>query len=186
MSGKEKETWKDISGYEGFYQVSNLGRIKSLERYVQKNGFKTKKKSKIKSCYVTNMGYLRVELSKNKNNRKFLVHRLVAETFIPNNNTELQVNHIDGNKQNNNINNLEWITPTENNLHAIRLGLKKDFNNKKKKVCKIDENNNVIDIYPSISEAARKNNVCPSIISRCTKGVKKKAANYRWKILLED
>jgi hypothetical protein len=100
----ENEIWKDIIGYEGFYKVSNLGRI-------QRNNKSIIKPEK------TNRGYLRVILSKNSNIKKKSVHRLVAMGFIPNPENKPQVNHIDSDKENNNKNNLEWCTGSENMKH---------------------------------------------------------------------
>ena len=113
-----KEIWKAIKDYEGKYEVSNLGRVKSLERTSRLN---KKIKEKILAPREHTGGYLRVQLSR----KDFYIHRLVAETFIPNPENKSQVNHIDGNKRNNRVDNLEWNTPLENNLHAIRTGLNK-------------------------------------------------------------
>lgn len=113
-----KEIWKAIKDYEGKYEVSNLGRVKSLER---KSRLNRKIKERILAPREHTGGYLRVQLSR----KDFYIHRLVAETFIPNPENKSQVNHIDGNKRNNRVDNLEWNTPLENNLHAIRTGLHK-------------------------------------------------------------
>lgn len=113
-----KEIWKAIKDYEGKYEVSNLGRVKSLER---KSRLNRKIKERILAPREHTGGYLRVQLSR----KDFYIHRLVAETFIPNPENKSQVNHIDGNKRNNRVDNLEWNTPLENNLHAIRTGLNK-------------------------------------------------------------
>lgn len=109
-----KEIWKEIPGYDGDYQVSNLGKVKSL-----KNG-----QEKIMNLIKDKGGYLRIGLSKNNNTQICLVHRLVASMFIPNPLMLREVNHIDGDKTNNNVENLEWTTRSENILHAFRLGLK--------------------------------------------------------------
>ena len=119
------EEWRDINGYEGWYQVSNLGRIKSLDRTVWFKNGKGKRdyKGKILKLKYHN-GYAMVNLNKNKNLSVLYVHRLVAETFISNPNNLPVVNHIDGVKSNNNINNLEWCTYSENNIHAEKTGLR--------------------------------------------------------------
>lgn len=109
------EIWKDIQGYEGCYQISNLGRIKSLKN----------PKEKILKNNKTSRGYLEARLSSNGKIRHFSIHRLVAENFISNTNNLPEVNHIDGNKLNNNMENLEWITRSKNNLHAYRTKLRK-------------------------------------------------------------
>lgn len=109
-----KEIWQDIKGYEKLYQISNLGRVRSL----------IKKHPKIIKQH--NIGvYKRIGLSKNKQKKNYLVHKLVAETFIPNPENLPCVNHKDGNKENNNVNNLEWCTYQYNNRHARKTGLNK-------------------------------------------------------------
>lgn len=112
------EIWKDIKGYEGYYQISNLGGIKSFPR----NGT-------ISTVYMlkptlTKNGYYKVTLSKPNNTTYLLVHRIVAETFIPNPENKPEVNHIDGDKLNNCVDNLEWCTSKENITHSIKTGLK--------------------------------------------------------------
>ena len=109
-----KEVWKDIRGFEGIYKISNFGRIKSFKR-VEDGYILSNKNSK--------NGYLSVVLI-NTNNKKIRytrIHRLVAEAFIPNPENKREVNHIDGNKQNNLISNLQWATSSENIRHAIKL-----------------------------------------------------------------
>ena len=103
------EVWREIEGFEG-YLVSNKGRVKSLKR----------KTPKILSQFIDSRGYFQVDL--NRGNK--LVHRLVAKAFIHNSEEKEQVNHIDGDKLNNDVGNLEWMTNQENQIHAIALGLK--------------------------------------------------------------
>lgn len=118
------EIWKPIKGYEGIYEVSNLGRIKSLERKVHadfKFGKTRTYKERILKPGIVN-GYQQVKLRDNSNKIVY-VHRLVAETFINNPNNYKTINHIDGNKQNNCVDNLEWCTQKENVRHALETGL---------------------------------------------------------------
>jgi hypothetical protein len=122
----ENEIWKDIKGYEGLYQVSNNARVKSVARF---NG-KMTVYEKIKKQSTGSSGYLFVMLYKENIGKNNSVHRLVAEAFIPNPDNKPQVNHIDGNKKNNQICNLEWCTRKENTQHAIRTGLNKLYNNR--------------------------------------------------------
>lgn len=104
-----KEIWKDIPNYEGIYKVSNIGRVKSVLWFDPKNK-RYYKRDKILKPHKTNKGYIEVSLSNKYQKKICKVHRLVAETFIPNPNNLPQVNHIDENKSNNNMNNLEWCT----------------------------------------------------------------------------
>ena len=108
-----EEIWKDIKGFEGLYQVSNFGRVKSFPR----KGTQTTKERIIKFT-KSNKNYLVANLKNNNIQQSFSIHRLVAQAFIPNPDNLPQVNHIDGNKQNNNVNNLEWCTNKQNRCHA--------------------------------------------------------------------
>jgi len=112
------EIYKDIIGYEGYYQVSNLGNVRSLDRQVNhfKGGLSLRKGFLLKQ-EMTFFCYFRVSLSKNKTKKRLSIHRLVAETFIPNQHNKSEVNHIDGNKTNNRLENLEWVTSRENIHH---------------------------------------------------------------------
>ncbi|RKJ52866.1 hypothetical protein D7X33_31535, partial [Butyricicoccus sp. 1XD8-22] len=117
------EVWKTIKGYEGYYEVSNLGRVRSLARIVvDKSGRKHNVKSKILKSRKGGPGYLTVNLNKDGKGKTFNVHRLVAEQFIPNVYNKRVVNHIDGNKTHNHVNNLEWVTHSENHQHALSTG----------------------------------------------------------------
>ena len=106
-----EEIWRDIAGYEGLYQVSNCGRVKSFYR-----GGRILKQS-------LKRGYMFVELYLNTNGKIHIVHRLVAQAFIPNPLNKLEVNHINGIKTDNRVENLEWVTRSENEQHAYDTGL---------------------------------------------------------------
>ena len=110
-----QEIWKDIKGYEGKYQVSNSGNVRATN-------YNNTKKVKILKQYIRNK-YLSVRLCKNGKGKHLKVNRLVAESFIKK--PELEVNHIDGNKYNNKVENLEWCTKKENIQHAIEIGLRR-------------------------------------------------------------
>lgn len=122
------EIWKDIVGYEGLYQVSNLGRVKSLPKYDRKGRFHSER---IKAPANNGTGYLVVNLKHDGKQQMRTVHRLVAEVFLPNDNTSLEINHIDGDKSNNCVNNLEWCTRSENIRHAVKNGLHTYFGQRK-------------------------------------------------------
>ena len=116
-----KEVWKDVVGHKGKYQVSNLGRVKSLSRKIKcdHNAYRTIKERILKQ---SKNNYCLVHLGQKSQNNT--VHRLVAQAFIPNPENKRQVNHIDGNKLNNNITNLEWVTASENAKHAYKKVIK--------------------------------------------------------------
>lgn len=125
-----EEIWKDIKGYEGLYQVSNIGRIKSLGRTVIKislkgNIFTKSYPEKLLKFSKDTKGYLRTSLALNGINRTIKVHRVVAQAFIPNPNNLEQVNHKDGDKKNNNVYNLEWCNNQKNQNHSWTTGLRK-------------------------------------------------------------
>jgi len=120
------ETWKDIPGYNGLYQVSNHGRIKRLSRITLRKGFPTRLPETIQKLKIQTNGYLSIGLTIDNNRKTINVHRLVAIAFIDNTNQKSVVNHIDGNKQNNYVDNLEWCSFSDNSQHAKSKGLKKD------------------------------------------------------------
>lgn len=121
-----KETWKPVVGYEGIYEVSSFGRVKTVDHFVdykQSGKYKTKMHVKEKIRKLQNIkGYLTVQLLSKGSSRTALVHRLVANAFIHNPLNKPDVNHIDNNTSNNNVTNLEWCTEKENNYHCIRSG----------------------------------------------------------------
>ena len=133
-----KEVWKDIKGYEGLYQVSNLGRVKSLERYVIRKNNKGRQlihKKILVSCVNTH-GYMSLSLSKNNKGVNHRVHRLVATAFIPKVDNKNIINHKNGIKTDNNVNNIEWASYSDNLLHAYKTGL--NGQNRKVKVIIIE------------------------------------------------
>lgn len=127
------EIWKDIIGYEGLYQVSNLGNIKSLG-----NGG-THKTERILSQKITRFGYKTVILHKNGVRKDCRVHRLVAYAFLPNDDDTLVVNHKDGDKCNNRVENLEWCTQSDNVIHAYENNLHNSPSGEKHWNCKLTE-----------------------------------------------
>jgi uncharacterized membrane protein len=117
------EIWKDIKEFEGYYQVSNLARIKSIQRLKSNGNGMQLQPEKIKNIQIQKNGYQYVNLYKDNKNHTRRLHRLVAEAFIPNRENKPDVNHIDANKTNNLPNNLEWATKKENTRHLINNGL---------------------------------------------------------------
>lgn len=113
------EEWKDIKDFEGFYTVSNLGNIKSLDKYIYYNGCKRHSSERILKPYKNRKGYLTVVLCKYGKTYPKLVHRLVAEAFIPNLDNKPVVDHIDTNTENNVVDNLRWVTMQENCLNPL-------------------------------------------------------------------
>ena len=168
----QKEIWKDIKGYEGLYQISNLGRVKTL-----KPGY-NKIKTNIKTPRKCHDGYYRISLYKNKKIKTYHIHKLVALHFIPNVNNYSCINHKDENKLNNNVNNLEWCTKRYNNIYSINK--RKKY---KKGVLQYDKNNNFIKEWSSMTEASRKLNISRNSIFRCCNNTQKSAGNFIWKYI---
>lgn len=139
------ETWKNLLMTDN-YQVSNIGRVRSIER-VTRHGHR--RKEKILSLVDTN--YLCVDICINNKRTKKLVHRLVAESFLPNPENKKCVNHKDGNKLNNLLENLEWCTYKENSIHASSLGLVRDQYGEKNNMSKLTESQ-VIDIKTKLQQ----------------------------------
>lgn len=182
-----EEIWKDIIGYEGYYQVSSIGRVKSMARErIYKNGYRPLQEKILNPSYNSRR-YYTVVLQKNGVKSTKTVHRLVADVFIPNHLNKKTVNHIDGNKSNNNISNLEWSTYSENNQHAIDTGLrksywtgkKKDNSYHNKKVIQYDENMIKLHEYKSITEAKMVTGA--NNISICCIGIQKTSGGFIWK-----
>lgn len=120
----KNEIWADIPDYEGLYQVSNMGRVRSLDRLVKgAKGLDYRIKGKITKKSKNHLGYIKVRLHKDGVRKEFSLHRIVAFSFVLNLQSKKEVNHIDGNKLNNSASNLEWCTRSENMKHAFKTGL---------------------------------------------------------------
>lgn len=170
------EEWKDVVGYEGLYKVSNLGNVMSLRH----------KKTFIMKPFIQRKGYLQVYLRNNNKSRNyFLVHRLVAQAFLPNPNNLPQVNHIDEDKTNNRVDNLEWCTNYYNSHYGNHYErISKALTNRNdlsRSIVQFDKNGHFINEYPSVREAERKTGVCNQNISSVCRGKIKSAGGYVWK-----
>jgi len=132
--GIPDELWKDIEGYEGFYQVSNLGRVKSLPRTINRKTYIYTVKESIRIPCIVN-GYFMISLCKNRKRETNYIHILLCKAFKPNPNNLPIVNHKDGNKLNISLDNLEWCTYQENTIHAVN----NDLHNSKLTVKEVKE-----------------------------------------------
>lgn len=192
-----EEIWKDIKGYEEMYQVSNLGRIRSLDRYVRhkKIGSIRLIKGKIMSPTISkSTGYLTTTLYKQGKGKQVTIHRLVAEAFIFNPTDKPEVNHINGIRSDDRVENLEWVNRRENQLHAYRVlkrGYKLPTKEQRKKYLdtlgkEIIQYELQIIIkekarYNSIREAERQTGIVHTSISKCCRHKQEKAGGYIWR-----
>ena len=198
---EEKEIWKDIEGFEGLYQVSNYGRVRSLERTAWNGKGYYKAPERILRVRKTHTGYLRVNLYKNNKAKDYYIHRLVAEAFIPNIDNLPCINHKDENPKNNHVTNLEWVTYKENNNYGThkekvaeklrgrkhseewnRKVAEKNINNPKtsKPVLAIDKITGLILEFPSVKEAERQLGISNGNICNCLKGRQKSCGGFYW------
>lgn len=185
-----QEIWKDVKNYEGIYQISNLGRIKSLSRvFIQKNGIEKRIKERILKQVKDSKGYYFVGLHKNSQILQYRVHRLIAEYFIPNEYNKPHINHKNGIKTDNQINNLEWCTVSENNQHAYtnngRISPMKNkkgiLNKNSKPVFQYNKNGDYINEFNAIADASRITKIQQSDIAACCRGKLKSAGSFIWK-----
>lgn len=176
-----KEVWKDIAGYEGLYQVSNVGNVRSLDRKIKcKNSVRCYKGKPLANC-VDDKGYSRVLLSVAGKHKSVQIHRLVAQAFIPNPLGFPEVNHIDENPQNNCVDNLEWCSKLYNLEYGN--GRIKSIRSHRKAVLQFDLKNNFIAEYEGVNVAAvaiGKPHDATSI-TKCCSGNHQTAHGYIWK-----
>lgn len=165
------ETWKDVAGYEGLYQVSDQGNVRSKRRRGSSGGIM---KPKLK-----NDGYLQVALYRERKQQGLLVHRLVAEAFISNPLNLLQVNHKDEDKTNNAANNLEWCTAKYNSNYGTCQARKAAKCSKA--VLQYDKEGNFVREWPSTHEVERQTGFAQSHISKCCRGELKSVYGFIWK-----
>lgn len=184
------EEWKNVIGYEGYYQVSNKGNVRSVDRLKEHNtshsGFIPIEGQMLKQS-ISHKGYPIVYLSKSGKDKTVPVHRLVAITFIPNPDNLPQVNHIDGDKTNNNAENLEWCDNSYNQIHAYKMGLHKvseKAGRPRKPVMQIDKDTNeIVNIFVSLAEAERQTGCYASRIRIVCNGEGFTTGGYKWKYL---
>lgn len=177
-----EEIWKDIPNYEGWYQVSNLGRVRSLDRYVNGNKItceKQKMKGKILKPVRDKLGYLRVSLKQNTKTKTFLVHRLVAIAFIPNPNNLPYVNHIDENTSNPVFTNLEWCTEQYNVCYGNSVA--KSAKSRWRRVIQYDKEMNEIARFDSVKAASENIGIAQQNISAVCRGRAKYCGGFLWK-----
>lgn len=186
------EIWKDIAGYEGYYQVSNYGNVKSLDRIVQSKQMQKSIKGKVLKKSLMKIGYCSVNLCIKGKCRQSLIHRMVGMAFIPNPENKKEINHKNGIRHDNYYENLEWVTSRENQLHKYRvlkidhsrpnLGRYGALHNNAVAVSQYSLEGEHIADFGAVIEAARycgSNN--GSSIVRVCKGVSKTYKGYIWK-----
>jgi len=180
------EIWKDIPSFIGLLQASNFGRIKRLPKYRNsKNGGKAYMSEKILAQTISTYGYYKVCISVNTKRYDLLAHRLIAEAFISNPDSKHQINHINGIKTDNSIENLEWVSLTENIKHAQANGLsaiqlKGQDNNLSKKLYQYDLNDNLIKEWTGIREVCRELNIDRANMNRHLNGKVKTLKNSKF------
>lgn len=160
------EIWKEIKGYEGYYEVSSYGKVKS--------------KNKILKPFFNGKGYLYVNLCKDGKRETISIHRLIGIMFIPNPDNKPQINHIDGIKINNFVNNLEWTTNGENVKHAYSNNLMKSLGIP---IIQYDKENNIIGRFESIRNASIISGVGYMSIRKCCHNQRKTAGGFVWKFV---
>lgn len=200
----KEERWVDIYGYEGYYQVSNYGRIRSLERIVKCNSGTRVEPSKLLSTkHINNNGYVLIGLGKNGKKKFFQLHKLVLSNFLGCAINKIQINHIDENKQNNRLDNLHYCTAKFNTNYGDRnnkisqklkvsmVGKKQSEETINKRVSKIIkavkqldiQTNEIIKIFHSVKQASLENNIKANTISSCALGKRKTAGGFKWEFV---
>lgn len=183
--------WKSINGFEGYYEISDTGCVRSVDRdIIAKNGMKYHLKGKmmkltpaIRKDRISDSNYIVVNLRKYGKSHVIPVHILVAKAFIPNPDNLPTVNHKDGNKSNNVVENLEWTSYAENNIHALRNNLRKPRGNP---IAQKTDEGLVVGVYKSTNEASRVTGISIASISHCLNGHTNHAGGFVWEKISED
>ena len=168
-----QEIWHNVRGYEGLYLISNFGRVLSAPR----NG--TKPEWHLLAPHFVG-GYIQYELSKNNSVKAYKAHRLVAQAFLRNPDGKREVNHIDGDKHNNRVDNLEWATSSENQLHAnyvLGKGLKP--------IRQLSKDGKLVKIWRCMKDASDALGICAADISNACANRRPSAGGYKWQLLKE-
>ena len=180
-----EEIWRDIPNYEGLYQASTMGRIKRLESKVwNRFDYITKKEHILKPRY-TRKGYIEYALYKNGERKDFKGHWLILSTYIENKDNKPQINHINGKKDDNRLENLEYCTNAENQKHAYNIGLKTGLlgtkNPKSKRINQYSLTGEFIKQWDCANDAKRFFNIMNAHIGECCKRTRKSAGGYKWR-----
>ena len=184
------ETWRSVVGYMDLYEVSNLGRVRSLDRtYTLKDGRPQSAKGRIMSQTTTKCGYWSVRLRKPESRYTFRVHRLVAQAFLENPDGLPYINHKDENKKNNRVDNLEWCTPKYNiNYGSTREKLSASHKQNpiySKPVEQYTMDGQFIRSYPSAKEAAKQTGLYAQNIGACCRGIYAHSGGFHWRYITE-
>lgn len=182
-----QEIWKDIEGFEGYYKVSNQGRILALERNVSD---RQRRKEKIRPTTIQKDGYAKIILYREFTYKAFMTHRLVAKAFVSNPENKPHVNHKNSIRDDNRAENLEWVTSSENSIHSFKYGNRKPYAHWKgmkgkncplsKPVIQMTMDKEYITEFAGQQEAQRETGIHQATISQCCRGVKKNAGGYFW------
>ena len=173
----EEEIWKDITGFNGYYSISNYGNVKRNFRITERSDKRRiKLKEKMLRSAYNERGYLHIRLIKDNERKTYRINRLVAMEFVPNPNNYKEVNHIDGVKDNNYYKNLEWCTRSQNIQHAFKNGLLRT----NKKVVQLDLEGNVIKFWDSMGQACKELGAKRPNITKCCKNRNRKTKGYKW------
>lgn len=177
-----REFWADIPGHVGEYQVSDLGRVRSLSRNVPRGKGTLPVKGKILKQFITNTGRLEVHLSHNGKWQHWLVHRLVATVFLPNPNNFPQINHLNGNPLDNRLANLEWCNQSLNEIHKIHNLKVKNSSllSQPRKVLLVEHN----EIFNSLGEACRKTGIPLYMLFNRLKTGKPDKNGFHWEYVV--
>lgn len=177
------EEWRAVPGCEGLYEVSNCGRCRSMDgEVVTKRGIKKKKKGVLLKVVLNKKGYSVVSLPRL---HKQYVHRLVAMAFIPNPNALPMVNHKDEDKANNRVENLEWCDNKYNLNYGTTKGRMRKHCSIRRSVEQINYNGEVVQVFLSLSDAAKAVGVCYQNITYCCKNYHRTAGGYKWRYKTE-